>query len=188
MIERKRSNSKRTEAVKKIDKTITPLKKQEADLINRFMATAETYLKLKQQKMQYEFLVKKMEETRLKIQKGEITEILVPVAPNTNAPLRNKKAILKYMDEQLSSVKNGLQGIVGQLEFRRDEFIEKGLHLTDWCENRFNKYSPKKISNFRGKGTTDKEKVLFETDFDKMDKEAFKKAAKKAVELNKQKE
>lgn len=184
---RKRSNknSKRNKAVKAIDKNITSLKVQEVQLMKDFLSTAEMYAKLNQQRQQYEFLVMKMEETRLKIQKGEITEILVPVAPNTNAPLRNKKDILKYMDEQLVGVKNGLQGIVGQIEHRRDEFIERGLHLTDWCQKRFGKYTSKEISNYRGDNTVANEKVLFEAEFDKMDKEAFKKAAKKATELNK---
>lgn len=183
---RKRSNTSKREAAlpQKELKPIQPMHAKEAQLIQQFVNIAQTYAKLLRQEQQYDFILKSMEKTRTKIQKGELTSLNMPVAPNTTAPITDKKDMLEYMDDQIKTVKTALSGIKGQVSQKRDIFTETGLHLKDWCERRFGKYQNQKITGYRK--SFDDEKVLFESEFEDLDLEAFEVARKKAIELNKE--
>lgn len=182
---RKRSNK---EAVQKIEnkKGISPLTQSEAKMLQGFADASVTFDKLLKQKSQYEFAISSMEKTRKKIQDGEIPEIIVTIAPNTTAPITDKKEMLKHLDDQIHSLKTALLGIKGQVEQKQDLYIERGLVLKKWCDNRFSPYKPTDITSNRK--TLDDEKVLFEQALDDLDPEAFEAARKKAIKLNKEKE
>jgi hypothetical protein len=187
---RKRSNktSPREAVITKKSKSIAPLHVREGQLLEKFANMAQNYAKILKQEQQYDFLLQSMNKTRKKIQDGEVTALNIPVAPNTTAPVTEKKEMLAYMDEQIKLINQSLLAIKGQVEHKRDLFIESGLHVKDWCEKRFGEYKQKNVSGYRGKNTTENEKVLFEQAFEDLDMEAFKKAKAEAVKLNKEKE
>jgi len=168
-----------------IKKEVEPLEGKELQLIENFVNLAKNYTQILKQKQQYDFALKTMEETRNKIQKGELTSIMIPIAPNTSAPLTDKKAMLEYMDEQIRLIKQSVVAINGSATHRRELYIEGGLSLQKWTEKKFNSYKPADISAFRN--TKEEEKVLFEQAFEDLDMEEFKKAKARAIKLNTEK-
>jgi hypothetical protein len=185
---RSREVKENIEEVKK--QNIAPLHAKEGQLLQNFANLATNYDKLLKQQQQYKFVVKSMYDTRKKIQDGEITALHITVAPGTTAPLTNKKEMIEYIDDQIKTMNQALLGINGQVEHKKDLFIESGLHLRSWCDSRFGKYKPSEVTGFRGgkaKAIEADEKVLFEQAFEDLDEEAFKKAKDKAIELNKEK-
>lgn len=181
---RKRAN-KSTEAVKPKKQTIMPLVKNEATLLQGFANASVNYDKILKQQQQYEFLLESLTKTRKQIQDGEITCLNIPVAPNTTAPITDKKQMLAHIDDSVRTIHNALLGIKGQVEHKKDLFTEEGLKVKQWVESRFASAKPKDIVS--GRKTLNDEKVLFEQAFDDLDVKEFEKAKEKAVKLNAEK-
>lgn len=185
---RKRANINKPREVK-VESPINaqPVTQKDVDSIKNFLQAASHYEKLLQQLMQYEFVLHNMQEVRLKIQRGELTALNVMVAPNTTAPITDKKEMLAYLDDQIKSVQQAVLGIKGQIDTRRGLYVEQGLYLTDWFQSRFSKYKLPNVTGIRNTTLEKDEKVLFESEFDSLDEKEFKKAKEKAIDLNKQK-
>jgi hypothetical protein len=165
-----------------VKKEVEPLQVQELQLIENFVNLAKNYTQILKQKQQYDYALKTMEETRNKIQKGELTSIMIPIAPNTSAPITDKKAMIEYMDEQIRLIKQSVVAINGSAAHKKELYIEGGLSLQKWTNRKFSSFKPADISTFRN--TKEEEKVLFEQAFEDLNIEEFEKAKAKAIKLN----
>ena len=163
-----------------------PLTQTEIMYFRSLEEVSKSYLGLKKQYAQYEMVIKRLEEIRKKIQKGEISlPLYISIIPGVEYAENNKKKALEFIDEQLTSYKNALKAINGQLEHRKEEFLETGARTRDFLKGRFTN-EIKALSNDRR--STEKEEVLFEEEFEKLLKDATKqKEFKKAVETAKAK-
>lgn len=191
---RKRANNKKAE-VKPISKApIVPLDGRIIQELNYLVEASKTYVKMSQQLQQYEFAVSTLEANRKRAQKGELTKINVPVAPQCTEELTDKKVILKYLDDQIKTMKNSTLGIRGSLQNKTDVYVEAGLRITKLFENIYKGHEIQKLSGTRGKtgkASNDEERKLFEASFDEINKSPkvkaeFEKAKAKAIKLNKQ--
>lgn len=165
----------------------TPLTQKELMYLHSLEEASKNYLGLQKQYAQYEFIVKKLEKIRKKIQKGEISlPLYISIIPGVEYAESNKKKALEFIDEQLTSYKNALKAIKGQLEHRKEEFLEIGVRARDFLKDRFIN-DVKVISNDRR--SIKKEEVLFEEEFENLLKdtakqEEFKKAINEAKKRN----
>jgi len=200
---RTRANkSPRTEALPK-DKKLTPLEQGEANYFQQLVQFSNTYGQLLKQSEQYKLVLGKLEERRTKIQKGEIKlPIMVQLTGNSFYSEYDKKSVLEDIDKQIISIKESLKGIRGQLEHRKDDYVDSAIKVKKFLESRFDGFSATQITGHRIKGTKKEEEKLFEADFEKLMKEVdgkpnpnydpkvsknFEKAMKDAVEKNKEK-
>lgn len=190
---RKRANKKEAE-VQPISKApVIPLDGRIIQELNYLVEASKTYVKMSQQLQQYEFAVSTLEANRKRAQKGELTKINVPVAPQCTEELTDKKIIIKYLDDQIKTVKNSTLGIRGSLQNKTDLYIEAGLRITKLFESIYKGHEIQRISGTRGKtgeATNDEERKLFEASFDEITKSEkvkaeFEKAKKEAVKQNK---
>lgn len=183
-----KANRKRTNGIKAVKiktKKVVPLGQREAQMLQGFANASVNYDKIMKQEQQYKFLLESLQKTRKQIQDGDITTINIPIAPNTTAPITDKKKMLEHIDDNVRTVHNALLGIKGQVEHKQDLFTEEGLKLKAWVDSRFGNIKPKDLTSSRK--TTEDEKVLFEQAFDDLDAEEFDKAREKAITLNKEK-
>jgi len=160
---RKRSRVKE-KGIKKVEsKTkpdIRPINSQEVMYFNQLIEISNAYSKTQQQYSQNKLALRALETNRKKIKKGEYTVLNVPVAPDTTTALTDKKEMLKYLDKQIVQLRTALTGIKGQMDNKRDIFIEVGLRTEAFIVKRFAGYRVKKVAS---DGTrANEEKVLFE--------------------------
>jgi len=180
---RKRSRVKEKGIQKVESKTkpdIRPINSQEVMYFNQLIEISNAYSKSRQQYSQYELALRALETNRKKIKKGEYTVLNVPVAPDTTTALTDKKEMLKYLDKQIVQLRTALTGIKGQLDNKRDIFIEVGLRTEAFIVKRFAGYRVKKVAS---DGTrANEEKVLFEAEYEELvKKEGMNKKDKERV-------
>jgi len=163
-----------------------PLTQNEIMYFRSLEEVSKNYTGLKKQYAQYEMIIKRLEDIRKKIQKGEISlPLYISIIPGMEYAENNKKKALEFIDEQLKSYKNALKAINGQIEHRKEEFLETGARTRDWLNKRFTN-EIKALSNDRR--SKEKEEVLFESEFEELLKSASKqKEFKKAVKTAKAK-
>lgn len=177
--------SREKEEKKKLD--LNPINQQELEYFKAVLDISNTYAKLKQQYGQYEAALDIMKKNIGKIRSGQYKAINVPVAPDVTTTISDKKEMEEYLQKQIKQIEIGLAGIRGQLENKRDLFVEYGLRLEDFVKRRFGGYRVKHISSDR-RTMADEEK-LFEAEFDELMKsekkqEEFKQALDKAKKEN----
>jgi len=193
---RKRANtSKRATAAKeKAVPIIDPLQQRETMYFQELVELSNLYAKLRKQYEQYEFIVKKLEDKRTAIQKGDIKlPILVQLSANSYYSEYDKKAVLEDLDKQIDALHKSMIGVKGQLDHRRDDFVESGLRLMEYATKRFQGYKHKNINADRRTAKKEEEQI-FEAEFDKLFgkdadpkvQEEFKKAKAEAVAKNKE--
>ena len=189
---RKRANKEAE--VEPISKApVIPLNGQIIQELNYLVEASKTYVKMQQQLQQYSFAVSTLEANRTRAQKGELTKINVPVAPQCTEELTDKKIILKYLDDQIKTLKNSTLGIKGSLQSKTDLYVEAGLRITKLFDSLYKGHKIKEIMWSRGesgKSSKEDERKLFEASFDELnnspEKQAeLKEATKTAIDLNK---
>lgn len=185
---RKRSNQPVAKAVE-IDKLkLTPVQQNEANLFQQLIQISNLYGKLKKQKAEYEMVLASMKDKRKDVQKGKVTEVMLPFGKNKFYPCTDKKYILKELDAEIDIIANALNGVIGQLTNYNDAFIEQGLAIKDWCDQKFSIFKPKNVYRV-GCNPNKDEKVLFEGELDELlkneeKKKEFQEAKEKAVKEN----
>ena len=189
---RKRSKVKEKGIKKEEVKTrpdIRPIDTQEVVYFNQLIEISNAYAKSRQQYAQYDAALRALQKNRDKINKGEYTVLNVPVAPDTTTALTNKKEMLKYLDNQIHQLRTALLGVKGQVDNKRDIFIEVGLRTEAFITRRFAGHRVKKVAS---DGTRAKEeKVLFEAEYEElikkegMNKKDEERVTKKQVEFKK---
>lgn len=179
--DRKRTN-KSTPKPQVVDRSnAAPLMQQETTVFSELIELSNQFGKLQGQYMQYQFIKKNLDMRRTKIQKGEIKlPIQIQVAQGMFYTETNKKEVLKYMDEQIKTIKTSIKGIQDQVNNHRDAFIESGLRLAEFAQKRFGAY---KIKEFAPKGVsaTGQEKELMEKEYDELFKANMKDMVKPEV-------
>jgi len=190
---RKRANSKReTAAQGKAIPIIMPLQQRETMYFSELVELSNLYAKLRKQHEQYVFVLGKLKEQRTDIQKGNIKlPILMPLGGKAFYSETDKKKVLEEMDDQINSLKESIKGIKGQMDHRRDDYIEAGLRLKEFATTRFGVYKPKQIMADR-KTAKAEENTIFEGEFDKIFgadakpevKKEYEAAVKTAVKAN----
>lgn len=190
---RKAKPKKRQVEVKEELPLIAPINTNEVQYLNGIVQVSNLYAKLRQQYSQYELALQAVIKNRDKIRTGDYDSINVPIAPDTTTTITDKAEMLKYVNNQIAQLKNALGGIRGQMENKRDIFVEHGLRLEAFATRRFGGLRVKHIASDR-KGKIEDEQVLFEAEFDKETQKLtpasevkFKKALKKAKVENSKK-
>lgn len=183
----KKGSKKKVE--KQAGKQLMPMQQWESQYFNELVQASNTYAKLLKQEKTYEMIVKELEESRRKIQKGEIklpvTITLIPKVMSYQED--DKKKVLGMLDDHIGNYKTALKGIRGQVEHRYDEFIESGIRNKEFLARRFKDKHAKAIAPESHQ--IQDEKTLFEADFDELMKskekqEEFKKAKAEAIKRN----
>ena len=200
---RTRANkSPRNEALPK-EKKLTPLEQGEANYFQPLVQFSNTYGQLLKQSEQYHLVLSKLEERRTKIQKGDIKlPIMVQLTGNSFYSEYDKKVVLEDIDKQIASIKESLKGIRGQLEHRKDDYVDSAIKVKKFLEARFEGQKQSSIGGERIKGNKKDEEKIFEADFAELMKEVdgkpnpkfnpktsenFEKAMQEAVKKNKEK-
>lgn len=196
---RKRANK----TTKKVSKTVKenpmlegkvpPLSEMETQYFKELVNASNVYAKLLKQQAQFEYIIKQLEEKRTKIQKGEIPMpiqmTLIPKLMTYNET--DKKKILADIDEYITSYKNSIKGIQGQMEHKHDEYVESAIRNREFFNRRYADKKAKYIVPDRK--MIDDEEDLFAADFNKLVEESeegkklqeeFKKAKIEAAKKN----
>lgn len=173
----------------------TPLMVQEPIYFNELVDLSNQFAKLKQQYDQYEFIRVNLISRRDKIAKGDIQlPISIQLTQDMYYNERDKKKILKLFDEQIKTITNSVTAVAQQVQVRRDMYVESGLRLLTFAENRFGKYKMKEFEP-RSPSLSKKEKELAEDEYEElfkattkeMQQPEVKKAFDKAMKIAKQK-
>lgn len=187
---KKKQRSKIKGVPKEIPKS-KPLMSQEAQYFQELVDVSNRYAALMKQKAQYEFIVKKLQENRKKVQTGEIPlPVTLPLIPNVmNYNESKKKTVFKFFDEQITGYKNSVKAIEGQLGHRYEEYVEVAVRTREFLVKRYGGLKGAKIVQARA-GVKDEEN-LFEAEFNKLMEDPktmqeFKDAKKEAVKVNTQ--
>ena len=177
---RKRSSGK-TEA-DKLPSQLPPLQQMELQYFNELVKSSKQYSGLLQQKTQFEYVVKQLQDGRKKVQKDEIKlPVNITLIPKVMTyPESDKKKVLKMFDDNIKA-------LTSQLEFAYENFTESGIRNKEFFTRRFEKVKVKNIVPDRK--IVEGEETLFEEEFSDLLKdpkkvEAFKKAKKEAVKRN----
>jgi len=185
--QRKRSNVKTEQPVNVLD--LRPISPMEVQVFQQLIDISNQYGKLRHQYEEYNTVLNSLKERRKKIQTGEIElPILMPLSKNKYYQCNDKKMILKEMDNEIDIISNALKGVEGQLTNHRDSYIEAGLAVRNFADNKFSKYKPKNTYSV-GCSPKKEEKVLFEGELDEILKDEekrkeFRKASEKAIKEN----
>lgn len=169
---RKRSNVKekvKKEEAKPAVPDIAPINTQEVTFFNQLIEVSNSYAKSRGQYSQYDAALKALKKNREKVNAGEYKVLNVPVAPDTTTQLTDKKKMLKYLDNQITQITTATQGVKGQIDNKRDVFIEVGLRLEAFMKQRFGGFKVKHVASAGYK--EEEEKVLFKAEYEKLMKE-----------------
>lgn len=173
----------------------TPLMVQEPIYFNELVDLSNQFAKLKQQHDQYDFIRVNLIARRNKIAKGDIAlPISIQLTQDMYYNESDKKKILKLFDEQIKTITNSVTAVKQQVQVRRDMYVESGLRLLTFAENRFGKYKMKEFEP-RSPSLSKKEKALAEKEYDElfrattkeMQQPGVKKAFDEAMKIAKQK-
>jgi len=169
---------------------VPPLMDFEGQIFQELVNASNRYTGLLKQKAQYEYIIKKLEGDRKKIQQGEIKlPILLTLIPKLMSYQEtDKKKVLKIFDEQIAAYNTNLLSLKGQLEHRYEDYMESAARNKEFLNIRFKDAKAKNIVPLRDIGEKDEE-VLFEAEFKDLLKDEGKqlelKAAKKeAIKRN----
>lgn len=154
---------------KKYDRAnATPLMVQEPIYFNEIVELSNQFAKLKQQYDQYEFIRVNLISRRDKIAKGDIQlPISIQLTQDMYYDEHDKKKILKLFDEQIKTITNSTTAVKQQVQVRRDMYVESGLRLLTFAENRFGKYKMKEFEP-RSPSLSKKEKALAEKEYEEL--------------------
>jgi len=190
---RKRANScknKNTAEVKTKPKSM-PLMQQEAQYFQELVDVSNRYAGLLKQKAEYEYVVRKLQENRKKIQDGVVKPpvaiVLIPKVMYYQET--DKKEIFKFFDDQIKSYQASIKSIEGQLSHRYEEYVESAVRNREFLDQRYSNLRAKHVSV--GRKEISDEEELFKADFEKMMKDSktqkkFIEAKKEAVKKNTQ--
>jgi len=169
---------------------IKPLMEAEARYFQELVDSNNRYQAVLKQRTQYEFAIRKMEEDRTKVQKGELKgPFNLTVIPKVlTRQVTDKKEILELFDKQLITYKQMVKALNGQVEHRYEEYVESGLRNSEFLQKRFRGATAKKIMPDR-KTAKKEEETIFEAEFEKLltdpeTQKEFKKKKKEAVKKN----
>lgn len=184
---RKRSNGK-TEA-DKLPSKLPPLQQMEVQYFNELVESSKQYSGLLQQKTQFEYVVKQLQEGRKKVQKGEIPlPVNITLIPKVMTYQESdKKKVLKMFDDNIKVYQQNLGSLESQLNFAHENFTESGIRNKEFLTRRFEAAKVKNIVPDRK--IVEGEETLFEAEFSDLLKdpkkvEALKAAKKTAVKRN----
>lgn len=184
---RKRSSGK-IEA-DKLPSKLPPLQQMEVQYFNELVESSKQYSGLLQQKTQFEYVVKQLQEGRKKVQKGEIPlPVNITLIPKVMTYQESdKKKVLKMFDDNIKVYQQNLGSLESQLNFAHENFTESGIRNKEFLTRRFKAAKVKNIVPDRK--IVEGEETLFEAEFSDLLKdpkkvEAFKKAKKEAVKRN----
>jgi len=191
---RKRANttlSKNKAVVNKKVVNAKPLMQKEAGYFQELVDSSNRYTALAKQKAQYEFVLSKLQEKRNKVQSGEVKmPVVMALIPKVIYYQEyDKKEVLKLLDEQITSYKNNIMAIDGQLQHREEEYKESAVRTREFMTNRYGGLKAQTLGTTTHRKEIEDEDILFETEFKKLlendeTKEEFKKAQKEAVKKN----
>lgn len=188
MSKRKRANKKIVEEIK--IKKLAPMVSGEELYFKDLVDTSSAYSKVLQQKAQYVFAIKKLQENRKKIQDGDITPpYIMTLIPNVLAyTISDKKQVLKLFDDQIKSYQTNLKSLTSQADHRYEDYVESATRNRDFWLRRFGDIKTATITADRRSSEKDEE-TLFEAEFkdmmsDPKKKAEFDKATKEAVKRN----
>jgi len=173
-----------------VEDKLTPVTQMEANMFQNLIQISNQYGKLKQQKSEFELVLKQLEKKREEIKSGKIDmPILMPLGKNKFYQVNDTKEVLEDLDNEIQVVKNALNGIAGQLFQHHDAYIEAGLAIRQYADKKFGEFKPKTPYS-KGCSPKKEEEVLFEGELDSLLKDADKKkdfdaAIEKAKEKNK---
>lgn len=169
---------------------IAPLMAQEGQFFQELVNASNRYTDLLKQKAQYEFIIKRLETDRKKVQQGGIKlPILMTLIPKLMSYMENdKKKVLKIFDDQIAAYNTNILSLKGQLEHRYEDYMESAARNKEFLNVRFRNVKAKNIVPLRDIGEKDEE-VLFEAEFKDLlknkDKQSeFKAAKKEAIKKN----
>jgi len=184
------TNKNKVVVQKKVIKA-NPLMKQEAAYFQNLVDASNRFTALKQQKAQYNFVIKKLEERRKQVQDGKIKmPVVMPLIPKVMYYQEfDKKEVLKLLDEQINSYKQNVLALQGQLEHREEDYQESAVRTREFMMKRYGELKAKTIGKSDQRGEIEDEDVLFEAEFkdfiDKPEtKEKFNKAKQEAIRKN----
>jgi hypothetical protein len=199
---RKRSNKKpATPTLEELLKgRVPPLMPVEETYPTELKDCSARYNGVLQQKANYDFILKRLQENRKKVQKEEVkAPFFMPLIPKTLFyQTTDKKEVLKMFDEAIKSYTNTIAGLNGQVEQRYEEYVESGVRNREFYAKRFGNIKAKDIMPDRNTALAEEE-TLFEAEFEEMLKEvdgkpnpkydpekvkAFKKSKAEAVKRN----
>lgn len=146
------------------------LVKAESGYFQELVDTSNRLTQLRQQKSQFEFVAKKLQQSRKKIQTGEIKlPVTLPLIPNVmNYSEYDKKTVLKFFDEQIATYQNNAKNLVGQIEHRYEEYEECAVRAREFMNKRFGHLVAAHIVPDRSAAAKEDETNIFEADFKKM--------------------
>lgn len=167
-----------------------PLMEGEGKFFQELVNASNRYTQLLKQKAQYEFIIKKLQEDRKKIQHGDIplpmTMTLIPKLMSYQE--YDKKKILKIFDDQIKSYDTNIKTLNGQIEHRYEDYMESAVRNREFLNVRFKDVKAKNIVPLRDIAEKDEE-VLFEAEFsdllkDEEKQKELKEAKKEAIKRN----
>lgn len=164
-------------------KKIPELSQQEALYFKELVDASNKYVATKKQKAQYEYTIKKLQETRNKIQSGEIPmPMTMTVIPNLlYQTITDKKEVLKLFDEQIKTYQTNIISLTGMIQHNYDEYMESATRNREFLNRRFATAKAKDIAPER-KVIADEE-TLFEAEFNDLMKDPKKQAELKKANL-----
>lgn len=190
---RKRANTTKDKNTAIVEKApiSQPLLQQEASYFQELVDTSNRYAALLKQKAEYEFVIKKLQENRKKIQDGKVklpvSVVLIPKVMYYQES--DKKEIFKFFDEQIKGYQTSIKSLEGQLQHRYEDYAESAVRNREFLKDRYSNLVSKKVAPHRKE--IEDEENLFEAEFEKMMQDPkimsdFKKANMEAVKKNTQ--
>lgn len=169
---------------------IPPLMEAEGQFFQELVNASNQYTNLMKQESQYQFILKRLQTDRKKIQKGDIElPILMTLIPKVMSYWEHdKKKVLSIFDEQIKAYHANLLSLKGQMEHRYEDYTESGVRNREFLAARFKTAKAKSIVALRDVGEKEEE-VLFEAEFADLIKnpkaqKQLKSAQKEAVKRN----
>lgn len=157
-----------------VEDKLTPVTQMEANMFQNLIQISNQYGKLKQQKSEFELVLEQLEEKKRDIVSGKIEmPIMVALGKNKFYQVTDKKEVLEDLENEITVVKNALNGISGQLFQHRDAFIEAGLAIKQYTDSKFSPFKPQTPYS-KGCSPKKDEEVLFEGELDELLKDESK--------------
>ncbi|RLI66539.1 MAG: hypothetical protein DRO67_00985, partial [Candidatus Asgardarchaeum californiense] len=139
---RKRSNPKAVKVIKMDKSDLKPVSQMEVNMFNTLIQMSNQFGKLKQQKAEYDMVLKSLKDKRKQVSQGKVSSIMLPFGKNKYYPCDDRKVILKELDAEITILSNAIKGVSGQLDQYLEGVIGQGLQISQWADAKFSKYKP----------------------------------------------
>lgn len=182
-----------TELIRKATKNaqekakLQPLTENDAVRLQEMVDLSNTYSTLLKQYMQYTAACLSIEKRIKEVKTGEIKmPFMVTISKHLSYAEPSKDKVIKMLEDELDQFNKARLGVQGQMEHRMDQLVECMRRVQSILSSRVGNAPMTDITGYRDNLQQKEEEVVFEKEFDKLEKGELKEIVDTVKEANKQ--